>query len=57
MQDNINVKSGLQWEVRIGDELVAKWFEDNSQIKSQPGVLKKIRFPFKFRFLNANVRK
>eukprot|EP00347_Sterkiella_histriomuscorum_P011703 403371431 len=54
IRDDLKRSDGMQFEVKIGDELVAKWFEPKS-MSSQHGLIKKIRFPFKFRFLNSKI--
>lgn len=52
LRDKINKSSGLQFELKVGEELIAKWFEMDTVYEK---LHKKIRFPFKFKYLNSTV--
>ena len=51
--DKYKKSSSFLFELKIADETIAKWTE----VKSSNGkFMKKIRFPFKFKYISSNVR-
>ena len=49
--DTVSRDTNFLFELKIGNELIAKW----SQRCEKNKLIKKFRFPFKFKYLNSNV--
>lgn len=56
VNDKIKKCAGYEFRLKIGteDEIIAEWFEGKNA-SSMGKIMKKIRLPMKFAYLNANI--
>ena len=57
INDKFKKCAGYNFKIKVGkDDIVAEWSEGKSA-GSNGKIMKKIRFPFKFKYLNSTVSK